>query len=195
MVRVKEVVSLLSVLLLGLSLVSCGGAGVVQASSSGASGQASLGCNQPTVFRGVDDGSQSFAVEILCSAANIPTTGGTTVLAEGTYQIQNAIAVSEITTWIGTSQNSVEETAGEITLEVPTGIAGVYKTVAIITNQKDKHQDVEGERIEHFSNGVYHLPAGSRIHFYMNMGVINPATNCPLGCAVQLNVYMNTPAV
>lgn len=159
-----------------------------------AASPAALNCTTPTVFRGADDGSQSFAVDTVCTAVNIPANASTFVSAEATYQLQNSYPVSEITTWLGTAQNSIEETAGEITLEVPTAAAGVYKTVAIITNQKDKHQDVEGERIEHFVNGTYHLPAGSRIHFFMNMGVIDPGTNCPLGCAVQLNVYMNAPA-
>lgn len=192
----KNLITALAALTLTLFASSCGSARAAAPAAvsapAPAPAAASLNCSSPVVFRGADDGVQNaLAIFTLCQPVNMPSTGGS-YQADVTYTLQHAFMASQIVTWLGTAQGSIEETAGEITLEVPTSVAGQFRTMAIITNQKDKHADVEGERIEHFSNGVYNLPSGSRIHIFTNLGIINPSANCPSnGCGMQLNVYLN----
>ncbi len=182
----------LFVLALTLTLVlAAASCGPVATTKMEAQTPATYSCTVPAVFRGADDGVQSFAVDSVCLVGNVPSNGGF-YTSETNYQLKNAFTVASITTWLGTSQGSIEEAAGELVVEVPTSVAGQYQTRWIITNQKDKHTDMEGERIEHFPlTSPVMLPAGTRLHFYFNVGIIKPATNCPLGCGQQLNVYLN----
>ena len=185
---------LLLVILLGMALVfTAASCGPVATTKVEAQTPATYSCTVPAIFRGADDGLQSFAVDSVCAVGNAPSNGGF-FTAEATYQLKNAFTVGSITTWLGTSQGSIEEAAGELAVEVPTSVAGQFQTRWIITNQKDKHTDVEGERIEHFPlTSPVLLPAGTRLHFFFTLGIIKPATNCPLGCGQQLNVYVNGP--
>jgi hypothetical protein len=179
------------VIILTLILVFTASCGPIAPTKVQAQTPGTYSCTAPAIFRGADDGVQSFAVDSVCAVGNVPSSGGF-FAAEAIYQLKNAFTVASITTWLGTAQGSIEEAAGELVVEVPTSIAGQFQTRWIITNQKDKHTDVEGERIEHFPlTSPVLLPAGTRLHFYFNLGIIKPATNCPLGCGQQLNVYLN----
>jgi hypothetical protein len=147
-----------------------------------------LSCTAPAVFRGADDGVQdAIAAFTLCNV-----NGNGNPQADVMYTLGHDFLLDDMHTWMGTNQGSIEEAAGEVTVEVPTATAGQFKILFIVPNQKDKHQDVEGERIEHYSpRAPAFLPAGSRVVFHMNIGIINFSTNCPLGCGQQLNVYLN----
>src|SRR5882672_5037045 len=115
-----------------------------------------LSCGNPAVFRGADDGVQdSMALFSVCTV-----NGNGNPSADVIFTLSHDFLVDDVTTWLGTNQNSIEEVAGEITVEVPTSTAGQFKILFTVTNQKDKHQDVEGERIEHYTpRAAAFLPA------------------------------------
>lgn len=181
-----------TILALCFILAGCAGSPLNPPSVSAAPPPAAstLTCSAPAVFRSADDGVQNaFAAFTLCNSGQV--SGNFT--ADAVYTIQHDFTVAEIQTWIGTPQGSVEETGGEITIEVPTATAGVFRTLYFLTNQIDKHADVIGSHIEHLRlNTPRLLPAGSRIHYFPSIGVAQGSTNCPAsGCGIQINVYLN----
>lgn len=173
-----------------ISLTACSGAGSFsqQLGAQSSPPADGLQCSPAQVFRGQDNGRGAFGVYTTCLLqANAPDGGYN---ADVTYTLAHSMPVANFTSWLGTAQNSIEETAGELEVILPDST-----TALIVPNQKDKHTDVEGERIEHASQtGTYTLPAGTQLVMHMNLGIHGYTKSCSLGCAVQLNIYLNPPA-
>lgn len=176
-----------------ISITACGGGSAVISTvvtpPTVSASTASMTCTAPTVFRGADDGQEAFAFYTTCMVPKGTVAGSYS--AEAIYTLQHDMAVSKIVTWMGTPQHSVQESAGEVTVEIPTATAGVYLTKRIISNQHDKHIDDHGESWAE-DYWTYSLPTGTRIHVFANAGFDADASSCPsTGCGLQLNVYLN----
>jgi hypothetical protein len=166
-------------------LLGCGGHPVT--STAVAAMSPVLTCSAPALFNGSET-DNAFAVYTTCTLS-----GSGFASADVVYTLSHPFTVSKFTSWLGTPLGSVEETAGEMRVEIPTGVSGVYITKLIFPNQMDKHADIQGSQFRDFDNGVYTLPAGTRLHLSLNI-YAQSAASCPNGCGLQLNVYANGPA-
>lgn len=196
--KLKILLSLAPVFCLAIASTSCGSANAAPSPTTTTPPigppppVAALSCSAPSIFKGADDGVQNaIAIFTLCNAANLPASGSfRSDSIDVVYTLQHPFTVGSITSWLGTPTGSQEEVAGEFSIEVPTSVAGVYQLIWIVSNQLDKHQDVIGSHFEHFT-GSRTLPAGSRLHFNLNIGIADTAKHCPAGCGQQLNIYLN----
>lgn len=167
----------LTVLLLVLMLVSCGGPHEVQANASAPS-SISLDCSHAQPIAQDDDGLGTLTVN--WGPCDVKATGSTPVSLSSTlsYTLQHPIASRTLDAWIGTLAGSKIEAGYFLKITTPDGRQGIF------LNQTDKHQDTQGNHFRQW-NLPLNLPVGTRLDIGLAVGVTNPETDCPCGIHAQ----------